>query len=1144
MEFLNQVLSLDGDYKALLNAVGKGRMPLVSTGLSLIHKSAVTAALCEHTGKKAVIITSDEAQANEIKYDINSLGLKCINFPSRDYCIGELTGYSREYEHRRIHTLSELSDGDFCVITMSVEAAMQYTLPKEVLNSSRVELTVGKCLDMKELALCFTEAGYSRSELCEGAGQFSVRGGIVDIFPVNSPHPYRIEFWGDEIDSISEFDILSQRRIESVQSITVSPATEIVYSPEKLIKILEEYCVSTKNLSDKQINRISRDIEALKGGISICADRYIPLIYPECPIVFDYLEDDCLFIMSESGNIAEQIKVLFDRQSLDIENFLSEGILSKKTAKLYLDKNEFYQKLSNVCFFESFPRNSYELPVKDIINFNFKRSAPWGGDVSVLLDDISYLLEQGGSAVILAGEKRAAKILDEELNDRGIKSVFAENPQEIGKGVTVCCGGLSGGMEIPSGRFMLITHRYIAAETKKRKRHNKDAKAIGSIEELKRGDYVVHDAHGIGVFDGINRITNDGITKDYIRIKYAKSDVLYVPVNQLDLVSKYIGAATENGSIKLHRLGGAEWQKTRKRVKAAVRDMAKQLTALYAKRMAAKGYAFSEDTDLQNNFERRFEYDETDDQLRCINEIKKDMERSVPMDRLLCGDVGFGKTEVALRAAFKCISEGKQCAVLVPTTILAMQHYNTIVRRFGEMPVTVAMLSRFVTKKRQEKIISDLKTGRLDLVVGTHRLISKDIAFKDIGLVIIDEEQRFGVAQKERLKELYPHVDILTLSATPIPRTLNMAMSGLRDMSSIDEAPGDRHPVQTYVLEQNMGVIIDAINREIRRGGQVYYLHNRVDTITHCAARLKARLPENVNIGIAHGKMSEDELSDIWKKLLEHEIDILVCTTIIETGVDVPNANTLIIENADRMGLSQLHQLRGRVGRSPRKAYAYFCFERNKQLSDVATKRLEAIREYTEFGSGFKIAMRDLEIRGAGSILGGEQHGNMEAVGYDMYLKLLSDAVNEQNGVEVKEETVCNIDLNVSAFIPDSYIESLPARLGIYRRIAEIGNDEDASDVIDELCDRFGEPPKPVMGLIDVSLLRNKAQNADIIEITGNGKQALLHTNSLKSEVMTRLSEYFGDRFSISAGNKTGYLIKLGAGQKMDALISEIIKAL
>ncbi|MBQ2136039.1 MAG: DEAD/DEAH box helicase [Clostridia bacterium] len=426
----------------------------------------------------------------------------------------------------------------------------------------------------------------------------------------------------------------------------------------------------------------------------------------------------------------------------------------------------------------------------------------------------------------------------------------------------------------------------MAAETKKRKGHNKDAKAIGSIEELKRGDYVVHDAHGIGVFDGINRITNDGITKDYIRIKYAKSDVLYVPVNQLDLVSKYIGAATENGSIKLHRLGGAEWQKTRKRVKAAVRDMAKQLTALYAKRMAAKGYAFSEDTDLQNNFERRFEYDETDDQLRCINEIKKDMERSVPMDRLLCGDVGFGKTEVALRAAFKCISEGKQCAVLVPTTILAMQHYNTIVRRFGEMPVTVAMLSRFVTKKRQEKIISDLKTGRLDLVVGTHRLISKDIAFKDIGLVIIDEEQRFGVAQKERLKELYPHVDILTLSATPIPRTLNMAMSGLRDMSSIDEAPGDRHPVQTYVLEQNMGVIIDAINREIRRGGQVYYLHNRVDTITHCAARLKARLPENVNIGIAHGKMSEDELSDIWKKLLEHEIDILVCTTIIETGVD------------------------------------------------------------------------------------------------------------------------------------------------------------------------------------------------------------------------------------------------------------------
>ncbi|MBR4123816.1 MAG: transcription-repair coupling factor, partial [Clostridia bacterium] len=653
-----------------------------------------------------------------------------------------------------------------------------------------------------------------------------------------------------------------------------------------------------------------------------------------------------------------------------------------------------------------------------------------------------------------------------------------------------------------------------------------------------------HEAHGIGIFDGINRITNQGVTKDYIKIKYAKSDVLYVPVTQLDLVSRYIGAASEDGNIKINRLGGSEWQKTRRRVKAAVKDMAKQLTALYAKRMSAKGYAFSPDTDLQNDFERRFPYDETEDQLKCIDEIKRDMERDIPMDRLLCGDVGFGKTEVALRAAFKCISEGKQCALLVPTTILAMQHYNTIVSRFGDMPITVKLLNRFVPPKQQQKIITDLKCGRLDMVVGTHRLISKDVSFKDIGLVIIDEEQRFGVAQKERLKELYPFVDILTLSATPIPRTLNMAMSGLRDMSSLDEAPGDRHPVQTYVLEQNMGVIIDAINKEIRRGGQVYYLHNRVDSIERCAARLKQRLPENVNIGIAHGKMTEDELTNVWRRLLEHEIDLLVCTTIIETGVDVPNANTLIIEDADRMGLSQLHQLRGRVGRSPRRAYAYFCFGHNKQLSDVAAKRLEAIREYTEFGSGFKIAMRDLEIRGAGSILGGDQHGNMESVGYDMYLKLLSDAVNEENGVAVEDDIPCTIDLNVSAHIPENYIESLSARRGIYKRIAAIRTDEDASDVIDELCDRFGEPPSAVMGLIDISILRSKAANAKIAEITGTANTAILHINSIEPEVMSKLSAYFGNRFMLNASGKPVYTIRLNKNQKMSELVAELGKAL
>ena len=1139
MKLINEVLKKDPDYASLLNEVERGRLPIVCTGLSLIHKAIIAAALREHTGKRVVLITHDEATAAELCGDINALGLKSLNFPARDLCIGDLSGYSKEYEHKRIDTLSAVADGAFDLLTISLDAAVQYTVKPEVLKGSRFTLKAGDSADTSELAEKLINAGYTRSQLCEGSGQFSVRGGIFDLFPVNSEKPCRIEFWGDEMDSISYFDPETQRREENADEIEISPAAEVMFDPLKLAAKLKTE-IPNPALTLKQRDILAKDAELLENGVKIPPDRYIPLL-DTMGTVFEY-SGDSLLMLSESGNMAERFKSMEIQLSADTENYLEEGYLFSKTAKLQLDKTEFFGFAGNGIIAENFPRGSYEIKPKSVINFNYKRSTAWGGDIEVLLEDISYMRDIRGNVVILAGEQRAAQVLNAELCERGVQSIYTMNADTAPVGVTVIPGGLSAGFEIPSQKFMLITHRFIAPEGKKHKRKHKAGQEIGSLDELKKGDYVVHEAHGIGIFDGINRITQGGVTKDYIKIKYAKSDVLYVPVTQLDLVSKYIGAA-ENGGVRLNRLGGSEWQKTRKRVKAAVKDMAKQLTALYAKRMAVKGYAFSPDTDLQNDFERRFEYEETDDQLRCINEIKRDMERETPMDRLLCGDVGFGKTEVALRAAFKCISEGKQCALLVPTTILAMQHYNTIIRRFGEMPVSVGLLNRFVSPKEQAKIIADLKCGRLDMVVGTHRLISKDVSFKNIGLVIIDEEQRFGVAQKEKLKEQYPFVDILTLSATPIPRTLNMALSGLRDMSSIDEAPGDRHPVQTYVLEYNLGVITDAINKEIRRGGQVYYLHNRVESIERCAGVLKAKLPD-INIGIAHGQMSEDELTDVWQRLVEHEIDLLVCTTIIETGVDVPNANTLIIEEADKMGLAQLHQLRGRVGRSPRRAYAYFCFRRNVQLSDVASKRLEAIREFTEFGSGFKIAMRDLEIRGAGSILGGEQHGNMEAVGYDMYLKLLSQAVNEENGQPETEDMPCTVDLNISAHIPESYIESLPARLGIYKRIAAIRTDDDVSDVIDELCDRFGEPPQAVMGLIDVAILRSKAAAADICEITGNANTAILHINSIKPEAVAKLSEHFGSRFSLNAASTPVYTVRMRAGQKMSDLAAELAKAL
>ncbi len=1142
MEFLNKILSCDPDFNLVLKDITALRLPMAATGLSGIHKAAVISGIKSKIKEKIAVVTQDEASALQMVSDLNAMGLKALAFPLRDYCLGNMSGYSKEYEHKRTDTLSALADGAFDVVCFSVDSATQYTVPPEILEITRFTLKTTEEITTADLTERLLMSGYVRSEICEGKGQFSSRGGIFDIFPVNAESPVRIEFWGDEIDTISYFDTETQRRTANADSVEITPANEVLINPENLVKILSDYLNSTKKLTDIQQKQLEKDINALENGISIPLDRYLPLIYPNGETIFDYISN-CRLFVSESGNITERLKAMEIQQSADTQNLLEDGILSSATAKLYLDKSEFFEKIEKAVILENFPRTSYELKIKDIVNFNYKGSTPWSGDINVLVEDIEYILSKNGSVVILAGENKACRVLNEELNRRGITTRFSENPKEALVGVTVTQGGVSGGFEIPGQKFLLITHRYIASDVKKKRSRPKNSKEIGSLDELHRGDYVVHEAHGIGVFDGINRITNEGVTKDYIKIKYAKTDVLYVPVTQLDLVSRYIGAAGEDGSIRLNRLGGTEWQKTRTRVKKAVRDMAKQLTALYAKRMSVKGYAFGPDTDLQNDFERRFEYDETEDQLRCINEIKADMEREVPMDRLLCGDVGFGKTEVALRAAFKCISEGKQCALLVPTTILAMQHYNTIVRRFGEMPITVKLLNRFVSPKQQEKIISDLKCGRLDMVVGTHRLISKDVSFKNIGLVIIDEEQRFGVAQKERLKELYPFVDILTLSATPIPRTLNMAMSGLRDMSSLDEAPGDRHPVQTYVLEYNQGVLIDAINKEIRRGGQVYYLHNRVETIERCAARLKQKLP-NVNIGVAHGKMSEDELTSIWKKLLEREIDVLVCTTIIETGVDVPNANTLIIEDADRMGLSQLHQLRGRVGRSPRRAYAYFCFGQNRQLSDIAAKRLEAIREYTEFGSGFKIAMRDLEIRGAGSILGGDQHGNMESVGYDMYLKLLSEAVNEENGVEPEDDIPCTVDLNVSAHIPESYIESLSARLGIYKRIANIRTDEDCEDVIDELCDRFGEPPQSVMGLIDVAILRSKAANAKIMEITGSGNMAVLHINSIEPETVHKLTDYFGSRFMLNASGKPVYTVRLNKGQKMSQLVAELGKAL
>lgn len=1134
------------EFMSLANAIRKTRLPLGVTGLSHIHKSHIIASLCMCLMKKAIVIAPDEAQATRMKQDMETFGINALLFPARDYSFRTLETVSREYEHSRLAVLDKMLSGNFDAVVLSAEAATQLTVPPAMLMNNSFSVSVGEEYNVDELLLSLIKCGYTRSEQVDGAGRFALRGGILDFFPPDSKQPCRVEFWGDSVDSIAFFDPETQRREEMTQEIRITPAREILCTDEMLIALIEKL-ISEKKIKGDALKYLNEDLESIQNGVRLSSlDKYMPLIYPQSSTIFDYA-GDCMLFVCESFSVKEKFNASCHLMNETVKGLFQDGILCKGLDKYCIQPFELlhlYEKLGAV-YLDNLPRGSFDTPVKELVTFTSKQIAPWNGTFSTIVDDLDSIRRRlGHSCAVLAGTEKSAKTLADDLENEGIPALYcpvppAEIPQ---KTVCVIPGSLSYGMEYPSAKFTLITYRSRTI-TKNKVASSKRAKnAFNNLDELHRGEYVVHVAHGIGIFEGIQTLEASGNTKDYIKIRYDKGDNLYVPVTQLDQVSKYIGPASDEKPLKLSKLGGKDWQKTRSKVRSAVKDMAKELIELYSKRIKIEGHSFSPDIDMQNDFERRFEFVETDDQLRCIHEIKKDMERSYPMDRLLCGDVGFGKTEVALRAVFKCVADGKQCAIMVPTTILALQHYQTILRRFEGFPIEAGMLSRFCTKKEIDKTINGLRRGSVDIVVGTHRVISKDVQFRDLGLIIIDEEQRFGVAQKEKLKSLFPNVDVLTLTATPIPRTLNMAMTGIRDMSVLEEAPQDRQPVQTYVIEHNMPVLVQAMEQELRRGGQIYYLYNRVEDIEKKAAEIKSHLPD-ANIGIGHGKMTENELSEVWRKLLEGEIDILVCTTIIETGVDVPNANTLIIENADRMGLAQLHQIRGRVGRSSRRASAYFTFTKGKQLSEIASRRLDSIREFTEFGSGFHIAMRDLELRGAGNVLGASQHGHMESVGYEMYVKLLEQAISEEKGEKTSEpEKDCVIDLPIDAHIPNEYIESVPQRLQIYRRIADIKTNEDASDVIDELCDRFGDPPESVEGLIKIALLRGKAARHDIYEITVQGERLILRINQLNMEKVAKASTHLKGRFIVSAGNGKPHLaVKMLKGENRLNLIDRVL---
>ena len=997
---------------------------------------------------------------------------------------------------------------------------------------------------MEQLVVRLSERGYIRRDQVDGVCQYSVRGGILDVFPPKESNPVRIEFWGDDVDTISYFELDSQRRTDSIDTLSISPAREVLFEDgelqEKLRRLIDS--LGNRKATENAKAILQKDLDRIESGLELDSyDKYFPLT-GRFTTLLDYFQDAAVFF-SEYTDMKETLRAQCVQFQEDMKVLLEEGQLCKGLDSYQLSPEmlELSLKEHRCIYLETFAHGGFGT-LKDVINLSPLQNSGWNGDLKLLKSDLDPLLEQGYCCCIFAGTDKAAQNLASDLVRMGIPASYEKDLKAIKyRKVFVLAGTLSTGFEYPEIRFSLTTTlRATSLPTKKAKKRK--GEEIRSLSDLTVGDYVVHVTHGIGIFDGIHKLELQGVIKDYIKIRYAGSDTLYVPVTQLDLVSKYIGPR-EDSHIKLNRLHSTEWQKTRQKVKKAVDEMADELIALYAKRMSVKGYAFSPDDEMQRDFEDHFEYQETDDQLRCIREIKEDMERPVPMERLLCGDVGFGKTEVALRAAFKCVLDGKQCAILCPTTILAWQHYQTLVSRMGNFPVNVELLSRFRSPKEQKEIMNKLERGLIDIVVGTHRLVSKDVHFKDLGLAIIDEEQRFGVAHKERFKEMLASVDMLTLSATPIPRTLNMAMSGIRDMSVIEEAPQNRHPIQTYVLEHDTGVVIEALRKELRRGGQAYYLHNNTETIDACAGKIQQMIPE-ARIAVAHGKMSEEALSRVWRQLMEQEIDILVCTTIIETGVDVSNCNTLIIEDADRLGLSQLYQLRGRVGRSSRRAYAYFTFQRGKVLTEVATKRLNAIREFTKFGSGFRIALRDLEIRGAGNILGTRQHGHMEAVGYDMYLRLLSEAVAEKQGKapEIRSTAECLVDIQLEAHIPESYIENLAQRIDIYRKIASIITEEDGMDLIDELIDRFGEPPASVKGLIDVALLRNTAARFGFTEITQKGQMLHLIPEKLDVNIAAMLNMMLKGRCIVVSG-QTPYIGVKIVGSAMDTL-REVMKTL
>ena len=1149
----------DTEAAALPALLESGRLPARISGLPASARALLAASMHAQLDASVLAVCPDEAAAELFQKDLSALlGQDVPLLTARDYTFYTVESVSRQTEQKRLSALYALAAGTAPAVVCTVSGLLQRAMPKEKLLQAAFEIRDGSSLPPEDAEDALLRCGYLRTAQVEGPGQFSRRGGILDFFSPAYPQPVRVEFWGDDVDSMGFFDPESQRRTQPLESCRILPAAETLPPlypggsaalGEKLQKLAGRAAAKKDNdTAQKLAESLRADGEKLCNDCVLpAADRYMGFVYDAFATALDYLAPEAAVLIDQPARCAERAKEYTAQLREDIALLVRSGTMAARAETFYEPFADMMRRVQAwpIVLADGLQLGRSPIEVRTLVSLTAKQLPSYGGSSQTAADDIAHYQNLGYRVVVLAGDMRRARILCEFLDGHGIHAAAAEHPDALPEPgqCLVTAGSLSAGIEFPYARLAILTDTQIAASGLRRAKHKKQTnrEKINSYTDLSVGDLVVHEYHGIGRFAGIVQMPVDGAVKDYIKISYAGADTLYVPATQLDLVSKYIGAG-EDHPVKLSKMGGTEWARTKTRAKAAAKSMAKELTALYAARSRTKGHAFAPDSPWQTEFEEHFGYPETDDQLRCIDEIKADMEKPVPMDRLLCGDVGYGKTEVALRAVMKCVLDGRQAAILVPTTVLAQQHYQTAVQRFYGFPVEIRMLSRFCSQGQIRQTLADMRSGKCDLVIGTHKLLQKNIAFKNLGLLIVDEEQRFGVTHKERLKELSRGVDVLTLSATPIPRTLNMALSGLRDMSTIEQPPQDRYPVQTFVLEHQDGILDEAMRRELARGGQVYYLHNRVESIDQCAAKIKQRIPE-AEVAVAHGKMNEEQLGDVMQSMSNGEIQILVCTTIIETGIDIPNVNTLIIEDADRLGLAQLHQIRGRVGRSSRHAYAYLTFRKGKVLSEIAEKRLDTIREYAEFGSGFKIAMRDLEIRGAGDLLGAEQSGHMMTVGYDMYLKLLEDAVLEERGEAAQKEPECTADLTVTANINKDYVASGEQRMDLYRRMAAIRTQEDADELLDEIVDRFGDPPKGVMNLIAIALLRARAAAAGITEITQKDGAVLLSLSTMDFAAISACcaEAQFKGRIFFSAGKVPMLSVKLKKAEDPLKLATQLV---